>query len=222
MSTSIYDTLLELPLFRGASRERLSEIVGVAKFHFLKYVPGDTIFAAGENCTHIRFVLTGKVRVTLESPGEDFEVTQTLDGPDVILPDYLFGRSTVYPARAEALTNLSVLQIEKADYLRILAMDQVFLINYLNYLSMDAQKLLSVMSLPGAGVESRIVFLVNSMTQPGASDIEIISRGKTFEDIFCSDAKSLAEALHRMERADKLTCNKQTIKIKDRRALLGT
>ena len=38
---SMYDILLELPLFKGASYNRISEIVGKAKFHFLKYLPNE-------------------------------------------------------------------------------------------------------------------------------------------------------------------------------------
>ena len=38
---SMYEILLELPLFKGASMSRISEIVGKAKFHFLKYLPNE-------------------------------------------------------------------------------------------------------------------------------------------------------------------------------------
>ena len=40
---SMFDILMGLPLFRGVSRERMADIVGMAKFHFLKYLPGETI-----------------------------------------------------------------------------------------------------------------------------------------------------------------------------------
>ena len=33
---SIFEILMELPLFRGVSRERIARTAGEAKFHFLK------------------------------------------------------------------------------------------------------------------------------------------------------------------------------------------
>ena len=44
---SMYEILMELPLFKGVSFNRISEVVGMAKFHFLKYLEGDTIYRAG-------------------------------------------------------------------------------------------------------------------------------------------------------------------------------
>ena len=58
---SMYDILLELPLFKGASYNRISEIVGKAKFHFLKYLPNEKIIEAGEPCTQLIFVIWGWV-----------------------------------------------------------------------------------------------------------------------------------------------------------------
>lgn len=219
-NVSIYDTLLELPLFHGASRERLSEIVGAIKFHFLRYSPGDVIFEAAENCTHIRFILSGRVWLSISAENKGFEVLQTIAGPDVLQPDFLYGRTTSYPSEAVAQTAVGILQIEKADYLRILTMDKVFLINYLNYLSMNAQKSLYVMELPGAGVARRLSFLVRALTQPGAKDVEIKSHGTSFEEMFGTDATSLRDALQQLEANDIIECGSQCIKIIDRRSLL--
>ena len=41
---SMFETLVELPLFKGVSIERMAKTVGTYKFHFLKYLPGETIF----------------------------------------------------------------------------------------------------------------------------------------------------------------------------------
>ena len=37
MSTSMFELLMELPLFKGVSLNTLSQVVGENKFHFLKY-----------------------------------------------------------------------------------------------------------------------------------------------------------------------------------------
>ena len=34
---SMYDVLLQLPIFQGVSRNKISELIEKMKFHFLKY-----------------------------------------------------------------------------------------------------------------------------------------------------------------------------------------
>ena len=38
---SMYDVLLQLPIFQGVSRNKISELIEKMKFHFLKYPDGD-------------------------------------------------------------------------------------------------------------------------------------------------------------------------------------
>ena len=59
---SMYEFLMELPLFKGVGFDKISEIIGTTKFHFLKYLEGETIVSAGDPCTHIRFVISGSAR----------------------------------------------------------------------------------------------------------------------------------------------------------------
>ena len=59
---SMYKTLMALPLFSGVSYSKMSEVIGAIKFHFLKYLEGEQIVAAGEPCTHIKFIITGGKR----------------------------------------------------------------------------------------------------------------------------------------------------------------
>lgn len=37
----MFEILMNLPLFRGVSHEKLAQVVGEAKFHFLKYPPAN-------------------------------------------------------------------------------------------------------------------------------------------------------------------------------------
>ncbi len=55
---SMFEILMNLPLFRGVSHEKLAQVVGEAKFHFLKYPAGELVVREGESCTHIAFVIS--------------------------------------------------------------------------------------------------------------------------------------------------------------------
>ncbi|MDE5649748.1 MAG: hypothetical protein K2I35_01860, partial [Duncaniella sp.] len=101
---SMYENLMQLPLFNGMSYNRISEIVGNTKLAFLKYLDNETIVSAGDPCTQLMFVIGGKVKLTINNINDRFRVTQVLSAPSVVFPDFLFGRNTLYPA-------LSLIQI---------------------------------------------------------------------------------------------------------------
>ncbi len=157
MTTSMFELLMDLPLFKGVSLATLSQVVGETKFHFLKYPAGETIIRERENCTHITFVIAGSVRLNTVNANGRFAISRTLKAPAVIAPDFLYGRITSYPCSVTAIDDVSILKISKADYARILNTDPVFMINYLNTLSVNAQKSVEgILSLTTGEIDERI------------------------------------------------------------------
>lgn len=123
---SMYENLMTLPLFKGISYSRLSEIVGNTRLAFLKYLPGEQMLNAGEPCTHIKFIISGRARLTIRNENDRVRVGQTLTAPAVISPDFLFGRNTLYPATATAIDTVSIMQIDKKDFIPLLQRDEIF------------------------------------------------------------------------------------------------
>lgn len=196
----MFDLLMELPLFRGVSRETMGKIVGMAKFHFLKYPAGAAVVKEHSPCTHITFIISGRVRLTTTNNNGRLSVSQTLVAPDVIAPDFLFGRATSYPCRAVALEASGVLQISKADYIKILNSDPVFMFNYLNIISVNAQKsVIGLMSLTSGSLEERIAFWVIALTQSSGENISIDCPLRNLCAIWGVQRSALVEALNRMK-----------------------
>ena len=220
-TSSMFDTLLELPLLRGVSRERITELAGKSKLHFLKYNPGDIILRMSDESTHLRFVLSGDARVHIHGRTGRFMLSYTLTGPAIIMPDYLFGLATQSPCNVVATTAVSVLQIEKSEYMKILAMDPVFMLNYLNYLSMNSQKgLCGVLAMSGGDIESRVAFWIVSLTQLSSKDIILSSMSDELHNIFGVEQSKLFKSLERMKKLGMLDYTPDRIVVKNRRKLL--
>ncbi len=174
---SIYDTLMSLPLLKGVSTERLEQIVATTPLHFLKYPEGDKLIFSGSPATHLHFVINGSVRMSMANLSGRFRVSQTLVGPDVIAPDYLFGRSTNFPCDVVALESTGILQIAKGDYISMLRSDDVLLFNYLNILAAGAQsRIEGVLSLTDGHLDERIAFWIVALTQRSGKDIVLTCR----------------------------------------------
>lgn len=217
---SMYEILLTLPLFSGVSRDKVSQIVGGTKLHFLKYTPGEIIVRAGESCTHIKFIISGSARSTVSNVGERFSVSQTLAAPDVIAPEFLFGRTTLYPCDVVAVDTVGILQIAKTDYLNILSSDRVFLINYLNKLSMFAQKGVDgILSFTQGSLEERFAYWIIALTQRSGRDITLTCKQRDLNALFGVQRSSFISMLDGLKDRGLVDYRPGVINILDRQAL---
>ncbi len=217
----MYEILMGLPLFNGVSRERISQVIEKAKFHFLKYLPNEQIVTAGEPCTHIKFIISGSARMKIESADGRFKVSQTLSAPAVLSPEFLFGKATQYPCTVTAIEPTSILQISKGDYLNILQSDHIFMYNFLNVLSMNAQKSVDgVLSLAIGSLEERIALWVSALTQRGGTDIVLACKQRDLYALFGVQRTSFMATLESMRERGLIEYDSNEIRILSRRDLL--
>lgn len=218
---SMYEILMGLPLFKGVSRYKISEVVGMTKFHFLKYLEGETVVTAGDPCTHIIFIISGKLRVTIANSNNRFKVSQTLEAPNVLAPEFLFGRAPFYPCTAVALEPVSILQISKTDYTKILNSDEIFLFNFLNILSRNAQKAVDgILAITTGSLEKRIAFWIISLTQPGGTDIALTCRQRDLYSLFGVQRTSFISTLDSLKERGIIEYDTNEIRINSRQSLL--
>lgn len=218
---SMYEIFMALPLFHGVSRQRIMQIAESTRFHFLKFADGETIVDPDEECTHVKFVISGSVRVCIVGADSRLRVCQTLEAPDVIFPDFLFGRDTHYPCSVTAIGDTGVLQISKAEYVKILNSDEIFLYNYLNHLSMNAQKsVYGVLALTTGSLERRIAFWIVALTQPSGKDIVLECRHRDLYSLFGVQRSSFMASLDDMKERGLIDYTAHQISIISRRALV--
>lgn len=218
---SMYEKLMELPLFQGVSRDKLSELIEKTPFHFVKYTRGEQIVSVNDVCSHIRFIISGDVHIDIASANMKVVVSETLSGPEVIGPDYLFGRNTFYPFNATALTDCGILQIVKSDFINILMSDKVFLFNMLNMLSRNSQKgTFGILALSSGSIAERLAFIITSLTQRGSKDIKLAYKQKDLCSILGVQRSSLINALEHLQDNEIIEYSLSEIKVHDREAFL--
>lgn len=217
---SMYENLMALPLFKGISYSRLSEIVGNTKLAFLKYLPGQPIFDAGQPCTHMKFLISGHVRITIRNESDRVRVSQTLSAPALLSPDFLFGRNTQYPGSAVSIDTVSIMQIDKKDLIPVLQSDEVFLFNYLNILSTNAQKAVDgMLAVTSGSLEERIAFWIIALTQTDAEDVILTAKQRDLYSLFGVQRTSFIAALESMRAQGILEYTPTEIRVCSRRAL---
>ena len=213
---SMYQQLMQLPLFQGVSTDVITALVEKLPFHFLKFRNGEQIFAAGDQCSHIRFIVSGRVR--LETPCDHLRVSllQTLETPHVLAAEYLFGRETTYPYSAFADGPCGILQLRKSDYIKMLAFDKVFLFNILNYLSSGSQRnTASILAIKDGSVVERLAMIVDALTVTGATDVAVRFKQKDLCVLLGTQRTTLIASLDKLADDDIVDYTSNELRVLD-------
>lgn len=219
---SMYQQLMQLPLFQGVSTEKITALVEKLPFHFLKFRNGEQVFAAGDPCTHIKFIVSGQVR--LETPFPKLRITmhQTVSNPHVLAAEYLFGRDTAYPYTAISDGACGILQLRKSDYIKMITSDKVFLFNILNYLSSGSQRsLLMPLTVKDGSVAERLAMIVDNLSISGATNIGFRYKQKDLCTLLGTQRTTLVSMLDRLSDQGIVEYDSNELKILDLQGLIN-
>jgi CRP-like cAMP-binding protein len=217
---SMFQTLMEIPLFKGVSYQKLSEIIGKHRFHFMKFSDGETIISADDPCTHLSTLISGKARVTTTCANRQVHISQTIQAPEIIAPEFFFGPQTRYPATITAIGTCGVMQLDKKDYTEILKSDSIFLFNFLNILSLKGQLSTNgVLLLTSGDLRKRIAYWIIALTQRNAMEITLETDQGELCDVLGVTRQALASTLADMKAEGLLDYTANKIEINDRRQL---
>ena len=149
MATTMYELLMQLPVFQGISNDQLTMIIEKIPFSFSQYDAGELIMKQGEECSSLAFVLTGTIRTHTPTFGHRVQIMQEFEGP-YTMPFYnLFGPETHHHDTVEAVTRVGVMQLDKGNFLKVLQQNPILLINVMNMLCTNAQKQHKAMDFSG-------------------------------------------------------------------------
>lgn len=138
--SSMYETIMELPLFKGIGEDQLSLMLEKTSVEFLKYEDGDIIAENKDIVTDLNFILSGRVRQTYDLVNFPIAIDEIVGKGSVIGALHLFGMNTTYTSTCMAMGKVSIMKIGKKQYMNIIQSDKIYMLNFVNYLSAAAQK----------------------------------------------------------------------------------
>jgi len=219
---SMYQQMMQLPLFQGVSTEKITTLVEKLPFHFLKFRNGEQIFAAGDTCTHIKFIVSGQARLEMPCSWLRVSFFQTLSTPHVMAAEYLFGRETTYPYTAVAQGSCGILQLRKSDYVKMVSSDKVFLFNILNYLSSGSQRSISsALTVKDGSLAERLALLIDALMITGATDMVMKFKQKDLCTLLGTQRTTLMATLGRLADEGVIEYESNTLRIIDNYQLLN-
>lgn len=138
---SIFQRLIQTPIFQGMSNDDLSHVVAYVKFDFYRVAAGENIVASGDHCDQLVMISTGDIAVEQSSDDHGYSLTEYFHAPSLVQPERLFGRTTYFTHTVRAMTDVNVIALPKKELLTLCADFLVVRLNLLNILSTNVQRL---------------------------------------------------------------------------------
>lgn len=211
---TMFETLLQLPLFQGLAQEDLTCILGKVKLHFTKHKAGEVILKADAPCDRLMFILKGEVASSTSSADASYSFTEYFQAPYLIEPQSLFGMNTTYVSTYVAHSEVHTVSISKAFVLNELFKYEIFRLNYMNIISNRAQNLNSrLWERVAEGLDKRISgFILAHVERPSGEKILKIKM-EELARVVNDTRMGVSKALNGMQEAGLLELHRGEIVI---------
>ena len=216
MDFTMYDTLLQLPLFQGLCKNDLTEIVGKVRLHFSKVKAGKRIITQGDPCDRLVFLIKGGLMSEMKDRDGLYAWSESFGEPFVVEPYSLFGMHTDYTASYFATSDADLFSIDKNYILPELSKYPIFQLNYLNIISNRAQVFRHRL-LPGCmhSLEQRVIhfFICHSERLAGKKLLKI--KMEDFAALLNDTRLSVSKVLNELQAKQLLALRRKESEIPD-------
>lgn len=219
---TMFDTLLQLPMFQGLCNEDFTNILEKVKLHFTKHKPGEMIIDHNTPCDQLIFLLDGQLASTTTSEDEIYSFVELIEAPYVIEPQALFGMNTRYISSYSSQTESHTVSISKSLVLAELFKYDIFRLNYMNIISNRAQMLYNRLweKTPQTAEEKIINFILIHIEKPVGEKILKIKMDD-LAHILDDTRLNISKTLNTMQEQKVLELHRKEIIIPDASLLLS-
>lgn len=219
---SIYDSLLQLPLFKGLTIESFNEIIEKYRFEFLSYNKDSVIINAGEECNCFKFVISGSVRSELINDKVKIKIYETISAPNDIISNYAVGNN-IFPISVVATDdNTGILAIDKQDFLSIMQEHRVVMLNYLILLSRKSQIPFEAYNqIATDNIRAKFALWILYFTNYNSTDIVIKAKFRDLYLFFGAQRGAFNSVLEEMKEMGIIDFSVKEIFVLDRRLLMS-
>lgn len=200
MQTTMYETLLQLPLFRGMSTDELSDVLKKVPFEFRNINPGETFIVEGDSCNSFIMLISGSMVSAKSGSKEPFTMYETIDAPYLIEPYSMFGAVNRFTHSYTSKTQVTILVIEKNYMYTELKKYDIFRMNLLNIISKKVQILQADRwDITETSLRERIIMFARNLSDTNTGERHIKIRMETFARILGETRLNVSKELNSLE-----------------------
>ena len=220
---SMYEMIMDLPLFKGVSKDHISQFLERTHVGFRNYKVGDPVVSPGEDVKMVRFLISGEINVIYRLNDTGLSVEEKVGTGRVLGADRLFGLNHTYPYKAVATTKVSIMEFSKEQYVNLLQTDHIYMLNFFNFLSLRAQRPVdSILGDCEGNIRSRMKRLVAVLTDPSAISVTVNGSEEALAEYCSCTLHDVSDWKRELQYKQMAECDSNTIKIVSRDNFLNT
>ena len=212
-----FSQIAPCPLFRGLKPERVEQLMEGIFFQVKHFSKNDLVVSAGEECNRLFIVLKGSVKGEMaDYTGKTIKI-EDIEAPRPLAAAFLFGQNNRFPVTVIANNEVSLLSVDRSEFLKLLQKDQRILTNYLNSISSRAQFLSQrIKFLSFKTIRQKIAHYLLELAGDRLAIVELPLSQSQLAEFFAVTRPSLARALGDMDDEGLIEVHRRTIKILDK------
>ena len=214
--------LVNNPLFRGITPERLFADLEEISFHTRSYKKGEILAQQGAVCNRLVILTKGSVRGEMIDYSGRLIKVEDIAAPRAIAPLFLFGEENRYPVEVTANEPTEVIELPKSSVLRLFRKNEQFLENYMN-LSANYARTLSdkLYFMSFKTIRQKLAsYLLRLYKQQQQTHITLDRSQQELSDYFGVSRPSLARELAHMQEDGLLIADRKHITILQKEQLV--
>ena len=214
--------LVNNPLFRGITLERLFADLEEIRFHTRSYKKGEILARQGDVCNRLVILTKGSVRGEMIDYSGRLIKVEDITAPRAIAPLFLFGEQNRYPVEVTANEPTEVIELPKSSVLSLFRKNEQFLENYMN-LSANYARTLSdkLFFMSFKTIRQKLAsYLLRLYKQQQQTHITLDRSQQELSDYFGVSRPSLARELAHMQEDGLLIADRKHITILQKEELV--
>ena len=214
--------LVNNPLFRGITPERLFADLEELSFHTRSYKKGEILAQQGAVCNRLVILTKGSVRGEMIDYSGRLIKVEDIAAPRAIAPLFLFGEENRYPVEVTANEPTEVIELPKSSVLSLFRKNEQFLENYMN-LSANYARTLSdkLFFMSFKTIRQKLAsYLLRLYKQQQQTHITLDRSQQELSDYFGVSRPSLARELAHMQEDGLLIADRKHITILQKEELV--
>ena len=213
---------MQCSLFLQMSDKEVDAAIQSVHHQVKKFQPGETIVRINDECTRLMIVTSGSVVAEMvHFDGRSIRI-EDIHAVSTLAEAFVYGNHNKYPVTVTAITECSVLSIDRDELLKLFGTNEKILRNYLNAISNRTQMLTEkIMFLSFKTIKGNIASYLLKLDESGRGDVSLPMTQENMAGYFGVARPSLARAMSELQDEGAIIVNRREVKITDRSILLA-
>jgi CRP-like cAMP-binding protein len=215
-----YSVLLKAPLFSGMTLTEIVPVISVTPYRVRKYKPGTMISHSGDPVNAFLMVIDGTVKGEMVDFSGRVIKIEDIPASGALASAFIFGSRNKFPVNVVAMTDTSLMIIEKADFVRFLKSNDKLLTNFLDMISNRSQFLTEkIKFLNFKTIRGKFAQYILQVAGPDKSEIKLAMTQNEVSEYFGVARPSISRVIGEMEDEGIIITKGKLLKIIDKKRL---